>query len=161
MLLPEGVDIPTFNQVKSILRRNEAAYVKRYDVCPNDCIVYFDSKHLPPRSVYKHSHRTKCPVCDTPRYVTDPADGAKRAAKVVFFFPIAPYIRSLFARPDLVPYLYHDSDRGITEGHVKRSRGFKKKMWDDPRMAADHRNIGIVGTTDGVPFFDDQKRGIK
>ena len=127
MLLPEGVDIPTFNQVKSILRRNEAAYVKRYDVCPNDCIVYFDSKHLPPRSVYKHSHRTKCPVCDTPRYVTDPADGAKRAAKVVFFFPIAPYIRSLFARPDLVPYLYHDSDRGITEGHVKRSRGFKKK----------------------------------
>ena len=32
-------------------------------------------------------------------------------------------------------------------------------MLDDPVMAADPRNIGLVATTDGVPFFDDQKRG--
>lgn len=26
-------------------------------------------------------------------------------------------------------------------------------------MNTDHRNLGLVGTTDGVPFFDDQRRG--
>ena len=158
MILPDQVDIPTFAEVKNILRKNEMKYVKRYDICPNDCIVYFDSKNLV--KPYKHSHRLKCPKCSTPRYVVDPSDGRTRPAKVFFFFPIAPYIRSLFARPDLVPYLYHDSDRGTTPGHVKHSRGFKKKMWDDSYMASDHRNLGLIGTTDGVPFFADQKRGI-
>ena len=32
-------------------------------------------------------------------------------------------------------------------------------MWDDPKLADDHRNLGLIGTTDGVLFFDDQKRG--
>ena len=30
---------------------------------------------------------------------------------------------------------------------------------DDPVMAADNRNIAVVGTTDGAPFFSDKHRG--
>ena len=42
---------------------------------------------------------------------------------------------------------------------MKRSRGFKEKVIDNPVMNEDCRNIALVGTTDGVPFFDDQRRG--
>ena len=157
LLLPGEVDIPTFNQVKKILKDNEVKYVKRYDLCPNDCIVYFDSTYL--HTKYKHSHRRACPECGANRYVVDPKDGLERAAKVFFFFPIAPYVRSLYSRPDLLPFLYTDSEKGVSEGHVKKSRGWARKMWDDPKLADDHRNLGLIGTTDGVPFFDDQKRG--
>lgn len=181
--------MPTFWQAKGILQRVELRYVNRYDVCPNDCIVYYDSKNLPSRYRYRHAHRVRCPVCDTPRYVTDPTDGASRAvgttrsvctstrarakthsnahtnthtrsrvqAKVLFFFPVKYYIRSLFSRPELVPFLY--SDQPYPEGHTCRSRGFQQKVCENPHMNSDHRNLGLVGTTDGVPFFADQKRG--
>ena len=44
-------------------------------------------------------------------------------------------------------------------GSVTRSRGFRRKMIDNPHMGSDHRNLGLIGTCDGVPFFDDQRRG--
>ena len=80
--------------------------------------------------------------------------------QVAFFFPLAPFIASLFRRADLVPYLLHDSSATVVPaGHLRRSRGFKKKVLDNPQMNQDHRSLGLVSTTDGVPFFDDQKRG--
>ena len=100
----------------------------------------------------------RCPKCGLGRYVVDPQDNSLRPAKVFFFFPVASYIRSLFARPDVVTHLYHDPD-GRPESHTFRSRGFKKKIIDNPHMNTDHRNLGLVATTDGVPFFDDQRRG--
>lgn len=45
------------------------------------------------------------------------------------------------------------------EGHVTRSRGFRQKVTENPHMDSDNRNLALVGTTDGVPFFDDQIRG--
>jgi hypothetical protein len=79
---------------------------------------------------------------------------------VLFFFPVAPFVRGLFGRADLVPYLYNDREADdITPGHTSRSRGYKLKLLDNPVMNADHRSLGLVSTADGVPFFDDQKRG--
>lgn len=42
---------------------------------------------------------------------------------------------------------------------LRRSRGYQRKVLEDPLMAEDHRNLGFVGTTDGVPLFKGQKRG--
>ena len=198
MLLPGQVSLATFDEVKGVLERAEVKYVKRYHVCPNDCIVYYDSLHLP--EPHKHAHRSKyvcmcgcvltkyiccrqnmivrghidlvcrhilptchrtacrCPKCGEGRYVVDPTDNTLKPAKVFFHFPVGSYIRALFARPDVVPHLYHDLD-GRPESHTTRSRGFKQKVLDNPHMNTDHRNLGLVGTTDGVPFFDDQRRG--
>lgn len=150
------VTLRTFSVVKHMLKAAETKYVKRIDLCPNDCIAYWDSEYLP--EPYKHAHRTLCPVCGVPRYVVDPVGGALRAAKCMYLFPMHAYVRSLYARPDLVPFLYHDAD-GHPEGHVTRSRGFQSKVRDNPEMNKDHRNLGFVGASDGVPFFDDQKRG--
>lgn len=157
LLLPEGVDLPAFDKAKKILRSIEHKYVQRIELCANDCIAFWDSRWLP--EPYRHEHRSRCPVCGGPRYLRDPVDGVTRSVKVVFFFPLAPFIRSLFARADLVPHLFADAD-GRPTGDVTRSRGFKMKMLDNPVMNADHRNIGLIGSTDGVPFFEDQKRGM-
>lgn len=156
-MVPPGADVPTFESVKNLLRRGERTHVRRYDLCPNDCIVYWDSKYLP--VPYQHSHRTACPVCGEKRYVVDPADGAQRPAKMCFFFPIAPFVRSLYSRPDLVPFLAHDVEDGRPSGDITRSRGFAEKVRDNPHMNVDARNLGLVCTTDGVPYFDDQRRG--
>jgi len=78
--------------------------------------------------------------------------------QVLFFFPISNYVRALYARPDLVPFLHADRECS-NEGSVLRSRGFRKKVIENDHLNDDHRNLGVIGTCDGVPFFDDQKRG--
>jgi hypothetical protein len=98
------------------------------------------------------------PVLDI-RYVVDPATNEQQAVKVFYYFPVSPFLQSLYSRPDLVPFLYHDGGDDRPEGHVSRSRGWYNKVTNNPVMNKDHRNIGLVGTTDGVPLFDDQKRG--
>ena len=128
-------------------------------MCVNDCIVFWDSSHLPASCEYRHYHRTRCPVCGEPRYVTDPVDGTFKPRRVIFFFPIAPFVRSLFKRADLVRYLYWGREDSRPRGHASRSRGFQQKVEQNPIMNGDQRNLGLVGTTDGVPFFNDQKRG--
>ena len=156
MLLPADADLPTFTRVKKILIKAEATYSQRIDICPNDCIAYWDSKHLP--MPYRHAHRTECPICGSSRLLQDPADGSWKPAKTVFFFPVEHYLRSLFTRPDLIPFLLADGQH-VSESHVTHSRGWREKMVDNPVMSADHRNQGLISTTDGVPFFEDQRRG--
>jgi len=80
------------------------------------------------------------------------------AAKVFYYYPIKHFINALFRRKDLIPHLLWDSG-APPEGDVRRSSGFKQKVADNPKMNEDPRNIAIIGTTDGVPFFDDQVRG--
>ena len=156
-LTPEESGLPTWHTIKGWLRDAEGTVCTRYDICPNDCIAYYNSVNLPLAQKYRHAHRTRCPVCGTPRYLHDPADGGRRAAKQVFHFPVAPFIKSLFGRSDLVPYILTDTG-DFPEGHVTNSRGWKVKMIDNPHMNKDHRNIGLIATTDGVPLFEDQRR---
>lgn len=47
-----------------------------------------------------------------------------------------------------------------TQTHVSWSRAFKEKVINNPHFYTDFRNITLVATTDGVPLFDDQHRGM-
>jgi hypothetical protein len=47
-----------------------------------------------------------------------------------------------------------------SQTHTSHSRGFKEKVDDNPNINGDDRNITLVATTDGVPLFDDQHRGM-
>jgi hypothetical protein len=80
LMMPAEVNVPTWNQIKRALRQAEAGMVERIDICPNDCIAYYNSKCL--AEPYRHAHRTKCPTCDEARFVVDPSDGNQRARKV-------------------------------------------------------------------------------
>lgn len=125
--MPPDTPLKTFWKVKEILKKHEQNAVVRISICPNDCIAYWNSTYLP--VPYSHAHRTSCPVCGEPRDVIDPRDGKSRPAKVMYFFPLAGYIRGLYARPDLVPYLRQNcADPPPPEGHIRRSRGWKEKV---------------------------------
>ena len=156
LLVPKGQPMPSFHWVRRMCNKMQDKQVQRIDVCRNDCIAYWNSTHL--SEPYRHEHRSKCPVCNEPRWLVDPRDGVKRPSKVLFFFPCKQYVRSLFSRASLVQYLYHDGVHG-SEGHVTQSRGFQAKVINNPVMAQDHRNLAFIGTTDGIPYFEDQKRG--
>ena len=86
MLLPPEVEVKSFRTVKKILDEHRDKTVVQIDVCPNDCIAYWDSTYL--ATPVKHAYRTKCPTCGTSRYVDDPqvrsatGECARKARKV-------------------------------------------------------------------------------
>jgi hypothetical protein len=45
-VLPEGTSMRTFWSVKNRMKDHELSSVVRIDICPNDCVAYFDSVHL-------------------------------------------------------------------------------------------------------------------
>ena len=140
------------------MNHNKTTDTTYTQICKNDCIAYYDTKYLPAPFASQNAHRTKCPKCGTPRHVVDPVSHKTIPVKVVYHFPLKHFIRALFRRPDLIPNLWFDAG-DPPEGDIKRSRGFKQKVLDNPQMNEDHRNISLVGTTDGVCFFDDMRRG--
>jgi hypothetical protein len=120
-------------------------------MCVNGCILYYDpiDEEL---AGHCHSHRTRCPRCNEPR---DLPNGKPR--RVVFYFPLRYYFRDLFARPDLVPYLLNDqSSTNYPSGSLRRSRGWQRKVVNNPNIHRDNRNQAIVGSGDGIPLMKDK-----
>jgi hypothetical protein len=77
---------------------------------------------------------------------------------VFFFFPVATYIRGLYARADLVPHLFNNRyDPLEPKSSVRKSRGWKLKMTNNDTMNEDPRHLALIGTTDGVPLFREKK----
>ena len=112
----------SWESIKGALRAFEQHTMKTIEICPNDCVAFWNSDHL--QTTYRHAHRTRCPVCGAKRYVTDPVDGRVKPVKVVYHFLLGPFIQGLFARPDIVKLLYLDVGDN-PESHITRSRGFK------------------------------------
>lgn len=157
LFLPASIDTSTFNHAKGLVKKHQAMNVQRIEICVKDCIAFWDCKNIPEAKNYRHSHRTQCPVCGESRYIKSDKD-TLLPRKVVFFTPIGGFLRSLYRRVDLAPFLNSKRD-GHPLGHTTRSRGWQQKMVDDPLMSEDSRNIALIGTADGVPFFDDKYRG--
>ena len=131
--LPPECKLPSFPAIKRMLARAKDQLVRRIDICKNDCIAYYNTRHLPGAKGSRHWHRTKCPVCGEPRYIDDPVTGLQQSVKVVYHFPLANFVRSLFRRKDLVKFLFWDCGEH-PPGHLTRSRGFRKKVIENPHM---------------------------
>ena len=106
--LPPECKLPSFPAIKTMLDSAKGQLVRRIDICKNDCIAYYNTRHLPEANGSRHWHRTKCPVCGEPRYIDDPVTGLQQSVKVVYHFPLATFVRSLFRRKDLVKFLFWD-----------------------------------------------------
>ena len=48
-MLGEEANLPRFTQVKRLLDKYTTKHVQRIELCPNDCIAYWNSKYLPTR----------------------------------------------------------------------------------------------------------------
>ena len=72
----------------------------------------------------------------------------------MYHLPVHHYVADLFQQPDLVPYLQNNIGE-FPEGHVRKSRGWRAKVTDNPKMNGDGRNQAFIFSTDGIPYFRD------
>jgi hypothetical protein len=86
------------------------------------------------------------------------AKGVQKPRKVFYYFPLHAYVNNLYSQEDLIQHLWLDCMEHA-EGHITKSRGWRAKVTNNPHMSNDHRNLGLDGCTDGVPFFKDGQRG--
>jgi hypothetical protein len=78
LLLPKDHTFPNWTHLKNMLERVHKNNVVVVDLCPNDCMAYYDGKHAK-LTGYKNFTRTKCPKCNAARYLTD-SDGKQVTA---------------------------------------------------------------------------------
>ena len=158
MVVPPGTTLNTFSQVRSILEKHRLDSCEVYDACRTGCIVYKNFSGV--FEDHQYADLDECPNCEQPRYVG--MGSFRRVSHSVYFFPIARYLRDMFRREDLVRHLDHRPTSRTPSSSLKKSRGYRDKMLRDPILNADHRNQGIVISSDGIPYFgagDKHSRG--
>ena len=161
LLLPSDADdllLPKWSQLKALL---EAVYhncVVPVDICPNDCMAFYDCDHAK-LGEYRHAERTSCMYCGASRNVTA-ADGSQRPAKVGYYFPLDFWMTSIFKDPALVDNIEFDVG-DFPSGHTSYSKGWYEKVINNPHINCESRNQAIIGMSDGIPLFRDKNsRGV-
>ena len=153
-MLPEGNTLPDRNyEAKKVLCPMGLEY-KKIHACPNDCILY--------RKEYKELH--KCPRCGLSRYkskdndvgseVTSIKDGPP--AKVLWYLPIIPRLKRLFANADDAKHLRWHAEERVSDGkirHVADSLQWKKIDNEYPEFGSQSRNLRLGLATDGMNPF--------
>jgi hypothetical protein len=91
LLLPKASDIGTFRVLQTLLEKHMANTVEEIHLCVNGCIGFFNCES-PELAHYQHAHRTVCVKCGEARYLP----GGKIPRKVVYYFPLRPWIKDLF-----------------------------------------------------------------
>jgi hypothetical protein len=91
-----------------------------------------------------------CPKCSEPRWL----NGVDEPAKTFWYLPVKYWVKDLWRQKGLGRHLANDLPG--RPGSVRASRGYRRKVSDNPDMNYDHRNIGVVATADGIPCHKDK-----
>jgi hypothetical protein len=160
------VDFPIFNRVKQLVKAYLETRMERYGMCWKGHVAYYDCTHPKlqhPR--FQNAHETVCRECGAERYLpaVRRANGSwepRRHVKEFYYQPMTHWLKDLYRRPDLTPYLVNDAVG--QPGSVRRSHGYRAKVLDNPVMNQDHRNQGLIATADGIPCFKNKNaaRGV-
>ena len=126
LLLPADANDIKWQGATTLLQAIYDQSVVSIDICPNDCIAYYDCKH-PKMKHYKHGHRTWCPHCGSDRRLTH-KDGTVRSAKKGYYLPCGTWFRDLYKIHGLGPELSSATAGKRPPGHVSKSRGWNKKV---------------------------------
>jgi hypothetical protein len=149
LVAPPGTTMGTFNQLRGVLDRHRLEVCQVYDACPKGCIVYHNYTGI--MKAHQYGDLDECPSCASPRYVG--MGSQRRASHTVYFFPIARYLKDMFARTDLCPYLDNRPTTQTPETSIKLSRGYRDKVLNDPSLRGDYRHQGLAMSSDGIPYF--------
>ena len=142
----------TYAKIMAFVKKHRLETMEKVEMCPCGATIYRDSSNALLQKLYPHcgAHRTRCQKCGKSRYTK-----SKKPWKHYYYFPVRYWLQDLFMRPDLVEYLRTDVDtRTFPSGSIQRSRGYKRKVLDN---FDDPRHIGLVGCSDGIPFFKDKQ----
>ena len=129
-VLPADANGGSWGTARKMLQAIYDRTVKSVELCPNDCIAYYDCLH-PTMKHYKHAHRTWCPKCGADRKITA-ADGSVRAAKTGYYLPCGTWFRDLYKVDGLGEELSQDAASRRPPGHTSRSRGWHEKVRSVP-----------------------------
>jgi hypothetical protein len=150
-MLPDGNELPKNTyQAKQVLCPLEME-VQRIHACPNDCILY--RKDL--------SNLHSCPVCKASRYKRKSESDAGEVnkgipAKVVWYLPVIPRLKRLFANPREAKLLRWHSDDRMKDGKLRHPAD--SAQWRNidrifEEFGAEPRNIRFALSTDGMNPF--------
>lgn len=151
LLLPRDQTFPGWYQLKALLEAVNDNCVVAVDLCPNDCIAFYDCNH--PSLSYQHAHRESCLYCGASRYITAGED--RKAVRQGFYVPMDSWLAGLFKDPDLNAHLEHDMGE-FPPGHVRHSFGWHAKVTANPHINGETRNQAVIGMADGIPLFRDK-----
>ncbi|KAK7346843.1 hypothetical protein VNO80_21366 [Phaseolus coccineus] len=156
-MLPEGNTLPNRNyEAKKILCPMGMEY-KKIHACPNDCILYRKDFEL----------LKSCLRCGLSRYKLKQTDDDTieemekhgPPMKVMWYLPIIPRMKRLFANPDDAKNLRWHADERKCDGmyrHPADSVQWKKFDDEFPEFGKESRNIRLGLATDGMnPFGND------
>jgi hypothetical protein len=162
----ERVDFPIFNRVKGLVKDYLEGRMIRIGMCTKGHVAYYDCSHPKLQAPqFQNAHEDHCRMCGESRYL--PAkyrpDGSmlpREHLKEFYYQPIKHWLKDLFRRPDLAPYLANDALG--PPGGVRRSHGYRAKVLTNPVMNKDHRNQALIATADGIPCFKNKNasRGV-
>lgn len=145
-MLPEDNELPdTTYQAKKILCPLSLT-IDRIPTCPKDCVLYRK----------EHVNLDKCPKCGLSRYKpgTDPSKkGKKPAAKILYYLPVEPRLRRLFANPRDAELLQWAGTCRKDDGmlrHPADSSEWRKIDMTFPDFGGEPRNLRLGLCTDGM-----------
>jgi hypothetical protein len=72
----------------------------------------------------------------------------------MYYLPTEHFIHDLFKQPDVAEHMSNSSVDAVP-GSIKASRGYAKKMTNNPVMSG-RRDIAFIAQSDGVPYFKDK-----
>ena len=137
-MLPDDNVLPgRYYDAKKILCPLGMKYIKIHS-CPNDCILYRKD----------FAEKQKCPICETPRYKSN-----KSPAKVLWYLPIIPRFKRLFANENDAKNLRWHTDERISDGKIRHpadSSQWKKIDQLFPSFGEEPRNLRLGLSTDGM-----------
>jgi hypothetical protein len=126
VVMPSDANGGSWTTAQKMLKAIYENSVVAVDICPNDCIAYYNCKH-PKMKHYQHAHRTWCPRCGADRKLTD-KKGETRSAKQGYYLPCGNWFRDLFKINGMGPELSTGAAQSRPPGHVGKSRGWHKKV---------------------------------
>jgi hypothetical protein len=154
-MLPDNNELPcTIYQAKKLICPM-GLKIERIHACPNDCVLY--------RGEYEAMHI--CPKCGVSRYkrkdrdsddCNDEGKKGHAAAKVVWYFPIIPRFKRLFANPKDAKLLrWHEEERK-RDGKLRHPAD--SPQWRNidrhfREFGGESRNLRFGLSTDGMSPF--------
>ena len=72
----------------------------------------------------------------------------------MYYLPTEHFVHDIFKQPDVAQHMDNDSV-GAAPGSIKASRGYAKKVTNNPMMSG-RRSIALLAQSDGVPYFKDK-----
>ncbi|GJS67329.1 hypothetical protein Tco_0681893 [Tanacetum coccineum] len=150
-MLPDGNELPlSLYQAKKMMCPTELE-VERIHACPNDCILY--------RDTYANIHR--CPICKESRYKSETKISENEMkygppAKILWYLPIIPRLKQLFANEKDAKLLRWHSDERKKDGklrHVADSPQWRKINNKHDEFGGEIRNIRFGLSSDGINPF--------